>query len=53
MVKQSAERLTGNAEFEGFAIDLIQEIAEILSKDNLVNMDERCRGDGTTLNFCF
>ena len=31
MVKQSQERLTGNEAFEGFAIDLIAEISEILS----------------------
>ena len=34
MVTQSQERLTGNDAFEGFAIDLIAEIAEILSKIN-------------------
>ena len=32
MVKQSQERLTGNEAFEGFAIDLIAEISEILSR---------------------
>ena len=32
MVRQSQERLAGNEAFEGFAIDLIAEIAEILSK---------------------
>ena len=32
MVKQSQERITGNEAFEGFAIDLIAEIAQILSK---------------------
>ena len=32
MIKQSQERLTGNDAFEGFAIDLIAEIAEILSE---------------------
>ena len=36
MVTQSQERLTGNDAFEGFAIDLIAEIAEILSKINFV-----------------
>ena len=34
MVKQSQERLTGNEAFEGFAIDLIAEISEILSITN-------------------
>ena len=32
MYKESSEKLTGNDAFEGFAIDLIAEIAEILSK---------------------
>ena len=36
MVTQSEERLTGNDAFEGFAIDLIAEIAEILSKMNFL-----------------
>ena len=32
MVRQTQERVTGNEAFEGFAIDLIAEIAQILSK---------------------
>ena len=36
MVTQSQERLTGNDAFEGFAIDLIAEIAEILSKIHFI-----------------
>jgi hypothetical protein len=32
MVSQSAETLSGNAAFEGYAIDLISEIAQILSQ---------------------
>ena len=32
MVRQGPDRLTGNEAFEGFAIDLIAEIAQILSK---------------------
>ena len=32
---QSQDRLTINDAFEGFAIDLIAEIAEMLSKSNL------------------
>ena len=32
MVRQTQERLTGNDAFEGFAIDLMAEIAQILSK---------------------
>ena len=32
MVTQSEESRVGNAAFEGYAIDLISEIAEILSK---------------------
>ena len=32
MVSQSGESLAGNAGFEGYAIDLISEIAQILSK---------------------
>ena len=32
MYKDSSKRLTGNEAFEGYAIDLIKEIAEILSK---------------------
>ena len=31
MVRQGPDRLTGNEAFEGFAIDLIAEIAQILS----------------------
>ena len=46
MVTQSQERLTGNDAFEGFAIDLIAEIAEILSKSNL-------HLDGWNENLCF
>ena len=37
MVRQSQERLAGNEAFEGFAIDLIAEIAEILSKADAVD----------------
>ena len=32
MYKDSQKRLTGNDVFEGYAIDLIKEVAEILSK---------------------
>ena len=32
MFKESSEKLVGNDAFEGFAIDLIEEIAQILSK---------------------
>lgn len=32
MYRDSSKRLTGNDVFEGYAIDLIKEIAEILSK---------------------
>ena len=32
MVSQSTDQLTGNAAFEGYAIDLIAEIAKILRK---------------------
>ena len=32
MFKESSEKLVGNDAFEGFAIDLIAEIAQILSK---------------------
>ena len=32
MVRQTQERITGNHAFEGFAIDLMAEIAQILSK---------------------
>ena len=32
MVRRGPERLSGNDAFEGFAIDLIAEIAQILSK---------------------
>ena len=46
MVTQSQEQLTGNNAFEGFAIDLIAEIAEILSKSNL-------HLDGWNGNLCF
>ena len=46
MVTQSQERLTGNDAFEGFAIDLIAEIAEILSKSNF-------HLDGWNENLCF
>ena len=35
MVTQSVETKVGNAAFEGYAIDLISEIAEILSKYKL------------------
>jgi hypothetical protein len=38
MYKQSSERLIGNNAFEGFAIDLIAEIAQILSKKNFNNV---------------
>ena len=42
----SSPRLTGKDAFEGFAIDLIAEIAEILSKSNL-------HLDGWNENLCF
>jgi len=32
MYQESEKRLTGNYIFEGYAIDLIKEVAEILSK---------------------
>ena len=32
MYRDSEKRLTGNDVFEGYAIDLIKEVAEILSK---------------------
>ncbi len=32
MYQDSEKRLTGNEVFEGYAIDLIKEVAEILSK---------------------
>ena len=32
MFKESTEKLVGNDAFEGYAIDLIAEIAKILSK---------------------
>jgi hypothetical protein len=32
MYRESDKRLTGNDIFEGYAIDLIKEVAEILSK---------------------
>lgn len=32
MYRDSDKRLTGNDVFEGYAIDLIKEVAEILSK---------------------
>ena len=32
MYKDTSERLEGNDIFEGYAIDLIKEIAEVLSK---------------------
>ena len=35
MVKQTQERVTGNDAFEGFAIDLMAEIAQILSKSGI------------------
>ena len=35
MFKESSEKLVGNDAFEGYAIDLIYEIAQILSKSNL------------------
>ena len=31
MYKDSSKRLTGNEVFEGFAVDLIEEVAKILS----------------------
>ena len=34
MFKESSAKLVGNDAFEGYAIDLIQEIAQILSKAN-------------------
>ncbi len=37
MYKDSSKRLTGNEAFEGYAIDLIKEIAEILSKRKVTN----------------
>ena len=35
MFKESSKKLVGNDAFEGYAIDLIHEIAQILSEDNL------------------
>jgi hypothetical protein len=35
MFKESAEKMVGNDAFEGYAIDLISEIAQILSKYKL------------------
>ena len=35
MFKESSEKLVGNDAFEGYAIDLISEIAQILSMPNL------------------
>ena len=35
MVRQTQERVTGNDAFEGFAIDLMAEIAQILSKSGI------------------
>ena len=32
MIRDTSEKLVGNEEFEGYAIDLIAEIAKILSK---------------------
>ena len=39
MFKESAEKMVGNDAFEGYAIDLISEIAQILSKyDNILEI---------------
>ena len=35
MFKESSDKLVGNDAFEGYAIDLIYEIAQILSKEKL------------------
>ena len=35
MVRQTQERVSGNDAFEGFAIDLMAEIAQILSKSGI------------------
>jgi hypothetical protein len=35
MFKESAEKMVGNDAFEGYAIDLISEIAQILSEYSL------------------
>ena len=35
MFKESSKKLIGNDAFEGYAIDLISEIAQILSKQKL------------------
>ena len=37
MYKDSSDRLLGNDAFEGFAIELISEIAQILSKFYLIS----------------
>ena len=43
MTQESDQRMSGNEAFEGYAIDLIKEIAEILSKKSMVTkkMDVR------------
>ena len=32
MIRESAKKLSGNDAFEGYAIDLIREVADVLSK---------------------
>ena len=39
MFKESAEKMVGNDAFEGYAIDLISEIAQILSEYNIYQFD--------------
>ena len=41
MVRQTQERVTGNDAFEGFAIDLMAEIAQILSKSGITQYIHR------------
>ncbi len=45
MFKESAEKMVGNDAFEGYAIDLISEIAQILSECNIYQFDNLWRGE--------
>ncbi len=44
MFKESAEKMVGNDAFEGYAIDLISEIAQILSEYKIFQFDNLWRG---------
>lgn len=43
MHRDSSKRLTGNDVFEGYAIDLVKEIAEILSEFSLLPLVQKKR----------